>query len=254
VGGHFAPAQMCDPGPAYFPGALRFEERSSLYLELRDGPAAIREHLERIRVRSDFVEIAERYLRVNGASIRLSVPSPWGIALDHPGVSPGQVIFSYHALLIGAHLVAGERYRQLTGAEANPFAAGSDVTCVLSFGIDNAVPFLVGAVGCALGQDRNKPVDHFLVNYFYDLDGSKFSTSRGHVIWGGDIVKLGGAEVDLVRAYLCWRNPEFGRSMFRAEEFLEFHNAFGRRFSSALDAAGRTAAGAAGAGGGGAGL
>ncbi|NIR28480.1 MAG: methionine--tRNA ligase, partial [Gammaproteobacteria bacterium] len=64
--------------------------------------------------------------------------------------------------------------RQITGAPANPFAVDSDVTCVLSFGIDNAVPFLVGAVGCALGQDVYKPVDRFLVNYFYDLEDSKF--------------------------------------------------------------------------------
>jgi methionyl-tRNA synthetase len=231
-GGHFSPSQMRSPGPAYFPGTLRFEERSSLYLELREGPSSILEHLERIRVRSDFLHIAERYLAANGASIRLTVPSPWGIPVEHPGVSPGQVIFSYSALLIGCHLVAGERYRQLTGSAGNPFDRGSDVTSVLSFGIDNAVPFLVGAVGCALGQDRYKPLDHFLVNYFYDLDDSKFSTSRGHVIWAGDIVTLGGAEPDLVRAYLCRRNPEFGRLTFRVDEFRQFHNDLGLRLAT----------------------
>jgi methionyl-tRNA synthetase len=243
-GGHFAPAQMLDPGPAYFPGRLRFEQRSSLYLDLRGGSPAILDHLRRIRVRPDFVEIAERYLRTNGASIRLTVPSPWGIGVDDPAISAGQVIFSYSALLIGCHLVAGERYRQLTGADANPFSAGSDVTCVLSFGIDNTVPFLVGAVGCALGQDVYKPVDHFLVNYFYDLDGSKFSTSRGHVIWGGDIVTLGHAEVDLVRAYLCGHNPEFGKENFRAAEFLELHNELGGRLNAEIAEASRLAAGA----------
>lgn len=243
-GGHFAPAQMLDPGTAYFPGKLRFEERKSLYLDLRRGPAAILEHLQRIRVRSDFVEIAERYLRTNGASIRLTVPSPWGIGVDDPAISAGQVIFSYSALLIGCHLVAGERYRQLTGADSNPFSVDSDVTCVLSFGVDNAVPFLVGAVGCALGQDVYKPVDHFLVNYFYDLDGSKFSTSRGHVIWGGDIVTLANAEVDLVRAYLCGHNPEFGKENFRAAEFLRFHNELGARLTAGIAAASCAAAGA----------
>jgi methionyl-tRNA synthetase len=243
-GGHFSPSQMLDPGTAYFPGKLCFEERKSLYLELRRGPSAILEHLTRIRVRSDFVAIAERYLRANGAAIRLSVPSPWGIGINDPKISQGQVIFSYSALLIGCHFVAGERYRQLTGAELNPFSVDSDVTCVLSFGVDNTVPFLVGAVGCALGQDTYKPVDHFLVNYFYDLDGSKFSTSRGHVIWGGDIVTLGNAEVDLVRAYLCRRNPEFGTENFRAEEFLRFHNELGARLTAGFSEAFRAAAGA----------
>ena len=241
-GGHFSPSQMLDPGTAYFPGKLRFEERKSLYLELRQGPSAILEHLTRIRVRSDFVEIAERYLRANGAVIRLTVPSPWGIGIDDPKISAGQVIFSYSALLIGCHFVAGERYRQLTRADVNPFSVDSDVTCVLSFGVDNTVPFLVGAVGCALGQDTYKPVDHFLVNYFYDLDGSKFSTSRGHVIWGGDIVTLGNAEVDLVRAYLCRRNPEFGTENFRASEFLQFHNELGARLTAGIAGAARVAA------------
>jgi methionyl-tRNA synthetase len=243
-GGHFAPSEMRQPGTAYFPGTLRFEERSSLFLDLPAGSEAIHEHLERIRVRSDFLEIARRYLAAKGPSIRLTVPSPWGIRFDHPGISGHQVIFSYSALLIGCHFVAGERYRQLAGTDLNPLDRQSDVSCVLSFGIDNAVPFLIGAVGCALGQDRYKPVDHFLVNYFYDLEGSKFSTSRGHVIWGGDLVTIGGAEVDLVRAYLCWRNPEFGRHTFRAEEFLQFHNELGARLAAVTDESVRVAVGA----------
>jgi methionyl-tRNA synthetase len=245
-GGHFSPGQMREPGTAHFPGTLRFEERRTLFLELRGGPRAILDHLERSGTRADFVDIARRYLDLNGASIRLSVPSPWGLALDDPAISPGQVIFSYSALLIGCHLVAGERYRQLTGSEVNPFAADSDVACILSFGIDNTVPFLVGAVGCALGQDRYRPVDHFLVNYFYDLDGAKFSTSRGHVIWGGDIVTLGGADVDLVRAYLCWRTPEHARASFGVDEFIGFHNALGARLGAATSAAARAARGAGG--------
>lgn len=243
-GGHFAPSEMRQPGTAYFPGTLRFEERSSLFLDLQTGAGAIEEHLERIRVRGDFFDLAQRYLAANGPSIRLTVPSPWGIRFDHPGIAGEQVIFSYSALLIGCHFVAGERYRQLAGTDFNPLDRESGVTCILSFGIDNAVPFLVGAIGCALGQDRYKPMDHFLVNYFYDLDGSKFSTSRGHVIWGGDIVHLGGAEVDLVRAYLCWRNPEFGRNTFRADEFLQFHNELGARLAAVTAESLRAAAGA----------
>jgi methionyl-tRNA synthetase len=245
-GGHFAPAQMLDPATAHFPGTLRFEARQSLWLDLEGGAAAIIGYLKKIKVRADFLEIAERYLRTNGASIRLEVPSPWGLHLDHPGTSPGQVVFSYSSLLIGCHLVAGERYKQLTGSSVNPFCVDSDVTCVLAFGIDNTVPFLVGAVGCALGQATYKPVDHFLVNYFYDLDGGKFSTSRGHVIWGGDIVTLGGANVDLVRAYLCWRNPEFERAMFSVDEFVRFHHEMATRLEVATSTAAKMGNGADG--------
>ncbi|BCM70488.1 MULTISPECIES: class I tRNA ligase family protein [Streptomyces] len=236
-GGHFSPSQMIDPATAHFDGELRFDDIASLYLDLPGGPERLREALAEICKRPDFLAIADRYMAVNGASIRLTVPSRWGLPWEEDGVSPGQVIFSYSALLIGCHLVAGERYKEITGSGMNPFRRDSRVRTVISFGIDNAIPFMVGAVGCGLGQKTYKPVDSLLVNYFYDLEGSKFSTSRGHVIWGGDIVALGQAESDLTRAYLCFRNPEFTRSAFQAEEFLSFHNEVGARVSDALASA-----------------
>jgi methionyl-tRNA synthetase len=242
-GGHFSPQEMQNPGTAHFEGKIEFRNRSSLYLTLKAGPGAISRELQRIMVRSDFAEIAQRYLERRGASIRLTVPSPWGIRVDSPDLPKDEVIWSYSALLYACHLLAGERYRELTGASSNPLAVDSGVTCILSFGIDNTVPFLVGAMGCALGQARYKPFDGLLVNYFYDLEGAKFSTSRDHVIWGGDMVSLAGADADLVRAYLCECNPEFGRASFEIEGFLEFHNAFNRQLRAILEDAFQRAAG-----------
>jgi methionyl-tRNA synthetase len=234
-GGHFSPQQMQVPATAHFDGKLEFQERNTLYLNLKAGPQAILDHLRKIEVRQDFIKLAERYMHTNGAAIRLSVPSPWGISVDHPEIPQGEVIWSYSALLLACHLVAGERYKELSGDKLNPLEAGSDVKCVLAFGIDNTVPFLVGATGCALGQSRYKPFDGLLVNYFYDLDGAKFSTSRGHVIWAGDIVSLGGADVDLVRAYLCQCNPEFGRASFSVDGFLSFHDSLNRQLRAVLE-------------------
>ena len=234
-GGHFSPEQMHDVAPAHFDGELEFKERRSLFLALQDGPQAILDHLRKIGVRPDFIQLAERYLDTNGASIRLSVPSPWGIPVEDSDVSKGEVIWSYSALLLACHLVAGERYKELSGDDLNPLDAKSDVTCILAFGIDNTIPFLVGATGCALGQSRYKPFDGLLVNYFYDLDGAKFSTSRGHVIWAGDIVRLGGSDVDLVRAYLCQCNPEFDRASFNVDDFLSFHDSFRMQLRAVLE-------------------
>ena len=234
-GGHFSPSQMHDVATAHFDGKLEFQARNSLFLALQAGPQEILDHLRKIGVRPDFVKLAQRYMDSNGASIRLSVPSPWGIKVKHPDILEDEVIWTYSALLLACHLVAGERYQELSGDPLNPLDAASDVTNILAFGIDNAVPFLVGATGCALGQRHYKPFDGLLVNYFYDLDGAKFSTSRGHVIWAGDIVSLGGADADLVRAYLCQCNPEFDRASFNVEGFLSFHNAFSKQLRAVLE-------------------
>lgn len=233
-GGAFAPHEMQDISTAHFDGMLTLKERPSVFLELHDGVDRVKRQLRSINVRPDFLALADRYMEKNGVAIRLTVPSPWGIEVTDEMLADNEVIWSYSALLYGCHLVAGERYKELTGSDVNPLEAGSDVTCILAFGMDNAVPFLVGATGCALGQRQYKPFDGMLVNYFYDLEGAKFSTSRGHVIWAGDMVSLGGADADLVRAYLCYRNPEFSRANFDVAEFLEFHNATARELYSVL--------------------
>jgi methionyl-tRNA synthetase len=243
-GSHLSPQEMTELSPAHFNGELELINHSSYFLALRQGANAILSHLANAGLRSDFFGLAKRYLDRNGASIRLTVPSSWGISVADPQISPHEVIWSYSALLYGCHVVAGERYRELTGAELNPLHNESDVTCLIAFGIDNAVPFLVGTTGCALAHAGYKPFDSFLVNYFYDLDGAKFSTSRGHVIWGGDIVTLGGADSDLVRAYLCQRNPEFARTSFDVDDFLKFHNTFGGRLGAVVQDATRRSAGA----------
>lgn len=234
-GSHISPQEMTKIAPAHFDGELELLDHRSYFLQLRAGPASVLSHLADAGVRPDFLNLAKRYLDRNGASIRLTVPSSWGLSISDPQLSSSEVIWSYSALLYGCHIVAGERYRELTGAELNPLHVNSRVTCLIAFGIDNAVPFLVGTTGCALGHKEYKPFDGFLVNYFYDLDGAKFSTSRGHVIWGGDIITLGGADSDLVRAYLCQRNPEFCRTSFDVDDFLKFHNAFGVRLRSVLE-------------------
>ncbi|HEX9338840.1 MAG TPA: class I tRNA ligase family protein, partial [Pseudonocardiaceae bacterium] len=49
-------------------------------------------------------------------------------------------------------------------------------------------------------------------NEFYELDNEKFSTSRGHAVWGGELA----AEVprDLIRFHLAATSPEHQRTDF----------------------------------------
>jgi methionyl-tRNA synthetase len=65
-----------------------------------------------------------------------------------------------------------------------------------------------------------RPPKIFISNEFCKLDGKKFSTSRNHAIWGGDILKR--YQSDLVRYYVAYIRPECEQTNFTISEFEEF--------------------------------
>ncbi|MDP3704527.1 MAG: class I tRNA ligase family protein [Legionellaceae bacterium] len=85
------------------------------------------------------------------------------------------------------------------------------------YGFDNTYyhTLLFPAVYFALGG-LNPPSAH-VVNELLDLDGSKFSTSRGHLIWGRDLLHT--APADYIRWFLSEVRPEGVRSNFKLSSF-----------------------------------
>lgn len=126
-----------------------------------------------------------------------------------------QVLFSYGA--VGYALYLGELYRALRPEAPAPFAAGSDVTVLVSCGIDNIVPLCVGMQGALLAIGC-RPIDGFLVNWFLDLEGQKFSTSRGHVISASDWLARTPMTSDELRYVLCRLHPGAGPVDLRIDE------------------------------------
>jgi methionyl-tRNA synthetase len=112
----------------------------------------------------------------------------------------------------------------MEGGDAHPMARGSDVTTLVSFGIDNAVLLLAGSVAVMNALPERQPFDHVLTNYFYNLQGSKFSTSRLHVVWAADIVDMTPASSDAVRCFLARESPEEQTSNFDVGDFIRFVN------------------------------
>lgn len=235
-GAHFMPQEMGRPG-ARFPEdePLEWRDVPCLYLKLRDVEGLFA-HMARMGVRADFQAIARAYLERRGPRIRLTTPGDWGIPWPVPGSATPQTIFTYSALLYAANLICGDIAAERLGLDVNAFDPAAGVTTVTCFGIDNAVPFLVGVLGSAIEQRRYKPFDHFLVNYFYDLEHSKFSTNRGHVIWAADIVGKTPASSDAVRFYLASVNPEFETSNFDVAGFVAFTNWMAAELAPALAA------------------
>ncbi len=230
-GGSYEPDEVLNAACAHFAGSLDMEEHGSIFLTLGMRPDKFADELSNTGVTPEFRQIVERHLERAGPEVRLTIPSPWGIPFAQSNTGDGEVIWSYSALLMGCHLVAGERCAEMTGYQ-NPFSRDSNVRCVISFGIDNTIPYLLNAQACLMAQDLYKPVDFFLTNHFALLDGAKFSTSRRHVIWAGDLVGKGHAHPDLTRLLLCLKNPQFARVDFNTEKFAADHASLGRRLQN----------------------
>jgi methionyl-tRNA synthetase len=56
-----------------------------------------------------------------------------------------------------------------------------------------------------------------VTNEFYRLEGDKFSTSRGHAIWGNQFLRQ--VPADQLRFYLCLTGPERKQTNFFAKDF-----------------------------------
>ena len=83
---------------------------------------------------------------------------------------------------------------------------------------------MVGGIAGGMETGLYKPTDYFLPNHFFQLEGAKFSTSRGHAIWGNDIVHKTPATADAVRYFLILQNPEHQKQDFKVDAFISFVN------------------------------
>jgi methionyl-tRNA synthetase len=222
-GAFFRPELIRNPRPRFDEGTLEWQQAQPLYLR-SSAPSRLIDTWDAMAIGAAFQAAGRRFVAEHGATFPLTQPGAWGIPWKSNDGLAGQVLFSYGALHQYLRLF-GSAYGSITGRHDNPFDANSEVTSVLAFGIDNVIPYLVPTIGIALEDPGSKPCDHYLINYFYELEGAKFSTSRGHVIWGLDIART-PAGSDAVRCYLAKVNPESGPASFNVDEFIGFVNAF----------------------------
>ena len=156
----------------------------------------------------------DSYLERRAGRFRQTIPGSWGLRMPWPW-SEDQVVFSYGA--VGYALYLGDAYAELHPTVGSPFEVGSNVTVVMSCGVDNVVPLCVGMQGALLAIGR-RPIDGFLVNWFLDLEGQKFSTSRGHAIAPGAWLERTPMTADELRYVLCRIHPGAGPSDLRIDE------------------------------------
>lgn len=227
-GAHYAPAEA--PEPRSRRGSITgFVDSACLYLDLNP-VTALSEAWQRMRIEAPFRAVAQLFLENSKPQMRLTVPGLHGLAWEDARFTDRQILFSYSSLLYAHHLLLGEFLAAEGGG--NPFMAGHPALLIGATAIDNTVPMLAGVTGCALAQTRYRSFDRIYFNHFLHLDGEKFSTSRGHVIWSHDLEGVAGLDTDILRWYLCHISPEEGAGNFVRAECAAFHE----RMRAALDA------------------
>ncbi|MGA5900193.1 class I tRNA ligase family protein [Streptomyces venetus] len=176
--------------------------------EFRDDLAA---HHELGRVPARLRELAHRVL--SGARLDLPVthPSGWGVNPAETGAD-GQVIWVWPEMSYG-FLHGIEALGRGLGKDWKAAAPQQDWKIVHFFGYDNSFYHsLLYPVLYKLAFPGWEPDIDYHVNEFYLLEHQKFSTSRGHAVWGKDV--LTADSVDAVRFFLARTRPEGRRTNF----------------------------------------
>ncbi|GAA0590740.1 class I tRNA ligase family protein [Kutzneria viridogrisea] len=140
----------------------------------------------------------------------VTYPADWGVSVPLAGFG-GQVFNVWAEMLPGLTHMAG-----IAGAD---WQAGSGYELVQFLGYDNTFYFSLAHLGLALAHGGLLTPTAIITNEFYHLDGSKFSTSRRHLIWARDLLVKHGA--DSARFYLALHNPEQQTANFTEAEFVK---------------------------------
>jgi methionyl-tRNA synthetase len=141
----------------------------------------------------------------------VTVPGTWGV--DSPFEdTPGQIVYPWIEAM-PASIYSTWWSLGATGDVDTPWLAETNPELIYFHGFDNVCHWGVLDLVLLMAHDGKYVLPSAnVVNEFYDLDGEKFSTSRGHLVWGADL--LADVPRDLVRFYLALTGPEFQRTNF----------------------------------------
>jgi methionyl-tRNA synthetase len=170
-------------------------------------------------VRPALLRLVKELLDAPLPAFPITFPSQWGIPA--PFADSEGLVLNVWAEMVPGHYYWLERAHAANGG-TSPLISGTAPVSYLQFlGFDNSFFYAVAHLALAFaardaGVDALIP-DTFIVNEFYQLDSSKFSTSQSHAIWGREF--LASQSADETRFYLAWSNPELQQSNFTRTEF-----------------------------------
>ncbi|WP_330230690.1 class I tRNA ligase family protein [Nocardia sp. NBC_00508] len=183
--------------------------RDRLRAHFTDGAAALRPHA---------AQVIDELLAGPLLDFPVTYPVSWGIPA--PGL-PGQVVNPNAeplAWTMYCSMLAAEKRGLETEAEDALWRLEAAAQVVYFLGIDNIYPFGISGLAMLLAYGEYALPKLFLTNEFYELRHEKFSTSRGHLVWGRDLAET--VPRDLIRFHLAAGSPELQRTSFDHDEFV----------------------------------
>lgn len=211
----FSPQSLVQPSDRLGHTDLKQRTLKTIFLKVPD-PKKIFEIMEKMHIADNHQRTIARSIQREGAYLRLTHSSDWGIPWPVE-TNQESVLFTYTVGQFAYAMMCGEVYSDITG-KPNPFEGTCDTITVDGGGIDNIFWKLVSNIGIHTAIPSLKSYDRVFVNYFCHLEGEKFSTSRGHVIWVNDIAKR--LPSDWVRYYLACLSPDKEITDFRIQDFV----------------------------------
>jgi len=225
-------AGICESCGHPLPAGSLIDPRST---EDPDEPLELREVPVLVLPLEEYREPLREYFATGGAALRphmaqavremLERPLPdfpitypvsdWGIPAPFPEVA-GQSVNP------NAETMAWSIYTTTVSAEARGDVPGDDdrlwwpesgTRAVYFLGFDNTFPFAIAGVSMLLAlEGRYALPARFVTNEFYELEHRKFSTSRGHLVWGQELADR--LPRDVGRFHLAATSPEHQRTDF----------------------------------------
>lgn len=204
---------LIDPRCRYCGGAPARQTAERMFFPLAPYAEKLAAWWRRTEMSPHLRAMCDRMLADGLPEIAVSHPADWGIPVPVPGFED-QVIYVWFEMGPG-YLAATQELAESRGIEGGWRAlwCSGDAEVVQCFGFDNGYfhALLFPATFLAWDPQIRLP-SAFVVNEFYRYQGSKFSTSRNHALWGREL--LAAVPRDVARFFLAWDAPEREQTNF----------------------------------------
>ncbi|MFE4667292.1 class I tRNA ligase family protein [Streptomyces sp. NPDC056716] len=217
--GHpLAAGDLIDPRSTEHPDeTLELREVPVLVLPLEDYRQRLREYFASTgaALRPHMAQAVDEMLARPLPDFPVTYPISWGIPAPFAetagqSVNPNAETMAWS---IYTTVLAAERHGEVVSADDELWWPESGTEVVYFLGFDNTFPFAIAGAAMLLAlHDRYALPARFVTNEFYELEHQKFSTSRGHLVWGRELADR--LPRDVGRYHLAATSPEHQRTNF----------------------------------------